>query len=826
MAAHAQVTKNGGGGVGVEASGSAETANKGWSGVKGDVMRLMDRVLRRLPKRHGATKLFSRCFVHAMMFYNEKDVAAAMKVAIELWPSLNWSGVLYRHPDWVNRRVRRFIPGPVVILTRVEQVFKAFQDVVGAKTGQPLFNAAAKKAARQVLELIKGGWVSDPDGVSMYVLRRRDRDGLPLWLYCRGTNSNEGSIHQKLVKVFMGFRGASAELIHFALLEWVHRHNIRAGRLIRGAFMALGHFDTWLLDDIRRLQELIFGRRVSFLTQQRAGEFKLPEFICGVTPMLPDHVDECGMPKGETLKQLIPVLSAVSAQERWLASAIGTGVPILPVHTVMGKLLYHRLQREMQASLGGVPTDTEVAVEFNVHVKAEWLTLAQQGTRKTPTSSLIVANPNLYFKAVGHIGLHQAFYERSRSDADTMQLHRPNERQQEIAAEGVTYFSAIDDMDTIPPIHDSPIKRTPPRSSSRRGGRTQPHALTDASTHPFSAGARGSGLAGATGSAAPSVPAGPRCYFSETRWAALSVPPTNSSTMVPVSGARRQELSDGRSSRVLDRLPSSMCATDNTTPAPSPRLPCSSMPGTPSPSGSAAEGASSGVDPQPITSQDLPCKRRLCSSNQGSAHSPQNLPEATTRRAPAIAPSSLLRSTARTEQNGASPVVYWEPPAPVTPIAAGSLLQPMVQQDFHAAVDGTRLVSQFISPFGLGGSAAHQGSSFLAPPFSTAALPLPMVSAPVARPAAASAQYPASWASPLPSSVPLVSSPTSMRTLAPGSAPTVAVDTVLRPASRAIVLPVPSVAVTQQTVALPPMRPASRRGGPRDCSNRKKKRVD
>jgi len=64
----------------------------------------------------------------------------------------------------------------------------------------------------------------------------------------------------------------------------------------------------------------------------------------------------------------------------------------------------------------------------------------------------------------------------------------------------------------------------------------------------------------------------------------------------------------------------------------------------------------------------------------------------------------------------------------------------MVQQGGHAAVDGTRLVSQFIIPFGLGGSAAHQGSSFLAPPFSTAALPLPMVSAPVALPAAASAQ--------------------------------------------------------------------------------------
>jgi len=45
-------------------------------------------------------------------------------------------------------------------------------------------------------------------------------------------------------------------------------------------------------------------------------------------------------------------------------------------------------------------------------------------------------------------------------------------------------------------------------------------------------------------------------------------------------------------------------------------------------------------------------------------------PEATTRRPPAIAPASLMPST---ELTGASPIAYWEPPLPNSPIAAGFL---------------------------------------------------------------------------------------------------------------------------------------------------------
>jgi len=187
-------------------------------GVRGDVMHGMDRLLRHLPHNHGALPVFNRIFSHAMMFYDKTDAEAAMRVASERFEGKSWAQVVYWHADWVNRRVRRFVPLPSVIAPRLQSVFSQFGSVIDASTKQPLFSAAARREARQVIKFAADGWLSDPPGVGLYVLRRRDRDNLPLWLCCRGTNSNAGSVHQKLVKNFMSIKGASAELVHFAMV--------------------------------------------------------------------------------------------------------------------------------------------------------------------------------------------------------------------------------------------------------------------------------------------------------------------------------------------------------------------------------------------------------------------------------------------------------------------------------------------------------------------------------------------------------------------------------------------------------------------------------
>lgn len=119
--------------------------------------------------------------------------------------------------------------------------------MLDASTRQPRFSAASRRAARRVVKVAQDGWLTDPSDVALCVLRGTDRNNLPLWLCYRGTNSNEGSEHQKLVRNFISIQMASAELVHFALLEWVHRHNLPAAHNNRASFHSFGHYDVWIL---------------------------------------------------------------------------------------------------------------------------------------------------------------------------------------------------------------------------------------------------------------------------------------------------------------------------------------------------------------------------------------------------------------------------------------------------------------------------------------------------------------------------------------------------------------------------------------------------
>jgi len=109
------------------------------SGVRGDEMYGMDRLLRHLPKNHGAFPVFSRIFSHAMMFYNKTDAEAAMRVAPERFEGKSWAQVVYWHADWVNRRVRRFVPpcggNPLTGVTRPPGMSRA--RVVNSHATQP-----------------------------------------------------------------------------------------------------------------------------------------------------------------------------------------------------------------------------------------------------------------------------------------------------------------------------------------------------------------------------------------------------------------------------------------------------------------------------------------------------------------------------------------------------------------------------------------------------------------------------------------------------------------------------------------------------------------
>lgn len=231
-------------------------------------------------------------------------------------------------------------------------------------------------------------------------------------------------MHQKLVKNFMSMRGASAELIHYAVVEWVHRHNLRAARNNRTGGACIGHADMWILDDILLLQE-------------HAAEYTLPEFYCGVTPLAPDVLDECGSPGKKIRKKIEPLFERMSKQKRSLAAAMGSGVPILPVHTKEEKVLYLELKERLRRQLLGTPTALAMANEFNKAAADDWLRHATEAAAQKHKRKGRVQMPMIHFKTVGHMTMYQAFYDRIQNIASTIFLSHPSTSKPRIAGANV-----------------------------------------------------------------------------------------------------------------------------------------------------------------------------------------------------------------------------------------------------------------------------------------------------------------------------------------------------------------------------------------------------
>jgi hypothetical protein len=90
-----------------------------------------------------------------------------------------------------------------------------------------LFNNAAWKTAKNVLALIKQGFISDPPGIPLYSQIGIDvaNGGLPIYRCARGTNFTEGGVYSHL-RPRMPTSGASIRHVNASLQDFVIRHNL------------------------------------------------------------------------------------------------------------------------------------------------------------------------------------------------------------------------------------------------------------------------------------------------------------------------------------------------------------------------------------------------------------------------------------------------------------------------------------------------------------------------------------------------------------------------------------------------------------------------
>ena len=120
-----------------------------------------------IPKGHGLLYDFAHALHDAIFIPDKEDKDRIGAFAASLDPPQTWATFLRYRASFLWKRCKRVIPPPEVLYPMVVKVFHTYGPLKDAKTGQPLFNKAAWKSAKNILSLIQNGYLSDPPGIAL-----------------------------------------------------------------------------------------------------------------------------------------------------------------------------------------------------------------------------------------------------------------------------------------------------------------------------------------------------------------------------------------------------------------------------------------------------------------------------------------------------------------------------------------------------------------------------------------------------------------------------------------------------------------------------------
>jgi hypothetical protein len=182
----------------------------------------------RLSTIHGLRKEFGRALRDVLFIADKEDRMRIATWATKLKPPKTFEQLEASQPNWVRKRCRRIIPPPVDLFPMVEKLFLEYGPLKDASTHLPLFNQQNWKTAKQILELIRQGYVSDPPGIALYSVIAVDAkaDNLSIYRCSHGTNFTEGGVHTHL-RSRLPTSGASVQHVNACLTDFVLQHNIR-----------------------------------------------------------------------------------------------------------------------------------------------------------------------------------------------------------------------------------------------------------------------------------------------------------------------------------------------------------------------------------------------------------------------------------------------------------------------------------------------------------------------------------------------------------------------------------------------------------------------
>ena len=305
-----------------------ELIEEKFSAVLGDVFHAMDRT--KVPVKHEAKKSYFVALREAFLVWNP----TRMK---ELETRMSESGMTEEEIEqqkYFNARlfrecVERKVPSPKILYWRVRAVYALFGNMVDGKTNKPLFNKKAWKKANNVLRDILDGFYSDPPGLNFYTKKLgkngdfiENKYGMEVIECFRGTNRTE-SYHKNLSVTF-GSWSVGVEMSDCLLAERRHRHNHKCSERRRLGFPVLGHYDTWLVDQLQNLVKENHGIQM-FPHWTNASDYKSTNETFDTIALHHQTLDD---KLEQRCRELGPI--ALTREQEYMSQAMGTRLPFLP----------------------------------------------------------------------------------------------------------------------------------------------------------------------------------------------------------------------------------------------------------------------------------------------------------------------------------------------------------------------------------------------------------------------------------------------------------------------------------------------------------------
>lgn len=320
------------------------------SRVLKDAFHVMDMI--KIPLTHGMSKDFMRRFRDILFVVDLED-----KQNIEQYletKNTTWDECMLENPDFIMKRTRRYIPPPTELVTALEKLFSTYGPLKCASSGMPLFDTAAVKISKNIVELARLGHISDlVDGPPLYTKIGVDKNGLNLYRCSRGTSSIEGGVHANIIRKFTSY-SAGPKLTDMMLADYRLYHNLDTGSRNRYGKQYQSHYCPWISETINLLRFKVghpvidnyycnlLGSSFEYQkTNETFGIVNIPIYVMRSLNMTPSSMEiETVRSRNLMLISILPLIkipsigySQCSSMYKFLAQSQGTLYAVTAVHT-------------------------------------------------------------------------------------------------------------------------------------------------------------------------------------------------------------------------------------------------------------------------------------------------------------------------------------------------------------------------------------------------------------------------------------------------------------------------------------------------------------